>query len=204
MRIFKITVFLFVILLTSGCSMGNNTKETAYEKINKKFIDIADYSSTGKIVMHSNKTSNEYEFTQYFKREDKYLLQYTNGISIIFNNNDVSIKNSELKSELNFESNSKEYIYFFVNSFFEKYFSGEDVSVSVDSAINEKYIVLECDTDGYRFKKQKLWIDIKTILPTKMEIYDENGFKAVSIFFDSFKFEKNIDETLFSVSSVSE
>ena len=122
-------------------------------------------------------------------------------IKIIFNDDTVGIRNENLNSELVFDTDSKEYSYFFINSFFNKYFSGEDAAVKTNSPINEKYIVLECQADGARFKKQKLWIDIKTVLPAKMEIIDSDNNIAARIVFESFSFNEKIDDSLFILSS---
>lgn len=195
MRIFKLLVCVLAFTLISGCAPGGNG-ENAYEKINKKYINISDYAAGGNITIYGNKSQNTYDFTQYYKN-GKYLLQYKDDLGIIFDKKSVVIKNNVLKSQIAFDSDSMDYYYFFVNSFFEKYFTEQNVTVKTASSDNEKFVVLECETGDKHYKKQKLWINAKNTLPSKMQIFDGNDTLKAEIRFLDFKFVKSVDENIF-------
>lgn len=187
--------------MTAGCA-NNTTEETIYQKINKKYIDIGDYSAKGTITVHSNKTENSYQFEQYHKAPDRFLLKYVeDGITVLLEEGATTVKNEKVNSEISLSASKDQYLCLFIDSFFKSYYTGETTTVKTAGGLVDKTMMLECnlDDDAHAACKQRLFIDTKTILPVRMEILDETEKVIAEIAFESFKFEKELEDSVFDI-----
>ena len=196
MKLIKTFFALIVVIAISGCSTGNNTNENVFEKINKKYINIPSYTASGILTVVGNKSENSYNFSQVYKSQNQFRMDF-DDIIFISTDDGVFVRNNKINSNVDANNLKSEMYLYFVNSFFKQYFTCENIKLP-DVSKKER-VVLECDTQHKYLIKGRLYLNSKTLIPEILEFYDANGICKYKIEIKQFKFEKNIKDDLFNI-----
>ena len=171
----------------SGCKTKEQYTETIHERIHKNFSDIKSYITKCTITIHAQKDSVYDVKMSYNKDNDTYKMAY-DDISIVINNDDAKIT----KDGMSLKTRSSDaYMPMFLNTFFKYYYAGEESSITVSSIKDFGTTTLETvlSENDDNASMQKMWIDNKTALPLKSEIYTSDGSLYMEIIFKSFEFK---------------
>ena len=177
--------------MLSGCKTDNSS---IHDKIHGRFYNIPSYSAKCNVTITSNKTKNTYDITAVYDCEaGRYRIDAENFSVILGDGNAQIINGGTVTSAPVDDSN----MLMFVNTFFESYYVGE-ASVKTSSVISDD-VLLECDivNPPKYANSMKLWIDSKTVLPTKMGVYDKDESEKIFVEFTEFKILNKVDENVF-------
>ncbi len=186
------TFATIVVLVLSGC---NADKLSIHDKIHQRFYNISSYSAKCNVTITSNKTKNNYAINAVYDCEsERYRLDYEN-FSIILGDENAQIINDGKVTSAPVEGSN---MLMLINTFFESYYVGEASYIQTNAAVSGDTL-LECDIiNPPEFaSNMKLWINSKTILPTKMGVYDKDGNEKIFVEFSEFKILNKVDEDIF-------
>ena len=192
MKQHKLMVITLVIMLVlpitlCGCESREKYTETIHERIHSNFSDIKSYITKCSITVHSQKDHVYDVQMSYDSDSDVYKMAY-DDISIKLEDDSAKITKGDVSLKTR---SSDSYMPMFVNTFFKYYYAGEESSIYVSNIKNFGTTTLETplsqnDTNA---SLQKLWIDNKTAMPVKSEIYKADGNIYMEIIFKSFEFK---------------
>lgn len=185
-----IIIIAMLVLMTNlcGCESREKYAETIHNRIHENFADIGSYVAKSTIIIHSQKDSVYEVKMSYDKENETYKMAY-DDINIVLEKDTAKITKGgvSLKSR-----SSNSYMPMFVNTFFKFYYAGEESSITVSKTKDFGSTVLETtlSQNDKNAVTQKIWVDNKTALPLKSEIYKEDGNTYMEIIFKSFEFRK--------------
>jgi len=202
--ILAITAIILTIVLTSCGVNGKHTYAKIYDKYSK---DLTSFSAVARVTVASNLTVKEYKVEQLYRRPDKFKVEVlspetSKGAKYIFADGKLRFVPpagvSSVVSELgNYVPSDKSYM--FVPDFFDGYVKSEAENYTVVRDVGGRQTVLDAvmkNDNIYRFS-QKLWVDNKTLLPSKLETYDINGKPTLTVVFEDFKWNEKLDDEIF-------
>ncbi len=186
------TFTIIVVLALTGCSAS---KLSIHDKIHQRFYNLPSYSASCNVTITSNKTKNTYKVNALYDcQSGRYRLDY-DKFAIILGNGNAQIVNDGKVTSAPVESSN---MLMLINRFFESYYVAESSSIKTNAAISGDTL-LECDiiNPPAFASNMKLWINSKTILPTKMGVYDKDGNEKIFVEFTEFKILNKVDESIF-------
>lgn len=200
-------LFAFVLLFT-GCGTSKTAKdEAAYDKIQKRLINLESYAATGTVTYISNKNTHTYEVSQFCKMTGEYRVEVTGpekvkGNITVCDGKTIAQFNSRITGKLivGTQDTSERYE-IFLTSFVKNYVKSQEVSVSVANMDENVCTVLEAKIPGGHpyLASEKLWVDNTTLDPVKLVIYDPDGGERVVVNFIIFEYNKELDDKLFLI-----
>lgn len=190
--IFVVIFFIiFCIFYYKNFLFGNNIIKNRSEKeIEQILNNLQNYNAQIDVTVTSNKTKNCYQMYQEVKQD--YSMQKIingenlDGLKIEINQNNLKIQNTKLKLEKIYE-NYKDILNnaMFLNTFAKEYQTQENITNYYEE--NDEIILevtLQNNQNTY-IKYKKLYINTKTLLPTKLEIRDNNKNETISIIYNN-------------------
>ncbi len=194
-----------VILMMSAAGCGTKiVSHDIYSEIYEKYNDMKSYTAEAEVTVISNSTSKQYTMRQYYTADGKYkteILQPQNiaGTSCVFVGGDVYLNSAFGAHTLLEQYIPSDKDCLFIPDFFSGYYRSEENAVTSVSDLSGTQTKLTSLLDGsnrYRFE-QSLWVDNKTLLPSRMETYDVNGDMVLQVVFRDFKYNDKIDASVF-------
>lgn len=198
---------MLLIVVLAGCSSKGGTSKAPFEKAQKMLHDMKTYKCTAIITFISNKNNSVFKVMQHGKMPDKYRMivlepeklkntvTMSDGDKII--QMDTRVNGKVIVAKPNKARNSV-----LINSFVKNYFQGEDSAVNASNMNGGDFVVLEATIPGddqVPVKTQKLWIDSKTIKPVMMKVYDKEDNERITIKYEEFEYNCEIDDNLFKI-----
>lgn len=190
-------VIVFIIINKTGyktINIGDNMNNKSISNIEKYIINIKSYETEATIKVISNKNENEYKVAQKFVSPNLYTMEILEpenlkGVTIVYNGNTLKISNSQLGLSKIYENYSEiTNNNIFLNNFIKDYISSEESSYVVE---NEQAIFTTNIVDENRYAKtKKLYVDINTSKPIKLEIEDVNQKCLVYILYNEVTLNK--------------
>lgn len=195
---FKKIIFWICIIIIIGCSIlyiffnkntakvskiGNNSSS---QEIVEYILNINSYQSKIDVEIQSNKNAGQYIIKQEYKKNEfnmQEIIEPENiqGIKIIKKDNKLSLENSKL--ELTSVLENYKYVtdnVLDLESFIENYKT--DNNANYEEKNNQ--IIMNTSNDANKYTKyRKLYIDLNTGNPTKMEIMDTNKNTTINIIY---------------------
>lgn len=180
-------------------TIGNNINKST-ESVIEYILNISSYKAKIQVTVNSNKTTNQYELTQEYSRPNisKQIVNkpdYISGLIMKYDGNNLILENTNLSISKVYEK----YQYLnnnclWLNSFIENYKSIEEAVIKE----TEDEIILEVkDNSNIYTNTKKLYIDKKTIKPTRLEIMDNNKKNRIYIIYKEIEINStNKDEIL--------
>ncbi len=202
LKIFFIIFFIIFVLIFfiqrayKTIKVGNNISKSSDDLI-EYILNISSYEAKLEVTVYSNKTTNKYRLEQYFL-EPNYSKQIVKeprnieNLEIVYNGKNLEIRNTNLGLSKIYEN----YHYLndnilWLNFFIESYKNEYDVEE------NEEEIILSCKVEKYDCK-EKLHINKKTSLPTKIEVLDNNNRTRIYIEYKEIKLNNIRENNIFA------
>lgn len=184
-----ILLIFFLILYYNTSIFGNNIIIKDENKIVDYVLnDIKEYEAEIEVTVNSNKTQNVYKMKQVESNEYSSLELLStgkiNGLKIEFKDGNLKVQNTILKLDKIYENyepimqNS-----LFLNAFIQDFKIGEESTTYQE----EDQIIFETKVDSnnrYNVYK-KLYVDTKTIKPSKLEIKDNTKNTTICIIYNN-------------------
>lgn len=196
LMIFLLLIFLLILLqvVYKTNKNGNNICKSNDDLI-EYILNITSYEAKLEVTINSNKITNKYELEQYFMKPNysKQIVKEPKNIEnleIIYNENGLEVRNgnlslSKIYQNYNYLNNNVLWLNFFIENYKKEY--------SIEE--NNEEIILQTNINNYACK-EKLYINKKTSLPTKIEVLDNSNNTKVYIQYKEIKLnnikEKNI------------
>lgn len=178
---------LVLMTMLFGCESREKYAETIHDRIHESFADIKSYDAKCIVTVHAQKDHVYDVAISYNQKNDSYKMTY-DDISVTLENGTAKIT----KDGVSLKTRSADsYMPMLVNNFFKYYYAGEESSINVAKIKSFGTTTLECTLPGgdKNAAAQKLWIDNKSALPSKSEIYKSDGSTYMEIIFKSFEFK---------------
>lgn len=201
MKIFKKPVFIAVVILMiiifvgviikvssnkdyKNINIGNNK---SIKEIEEFILNIKSYKANLEVTVTNNRNENKYkisqEVTQNYEKQKILEPEEINGLEMLYENGKLEIKNTQLnlsKIYENYPNMSDNSL--FLTQFIEIY---KDLTEKGIELLDENTVVMNVKTDMNRYNiEQKLYIDKKSLKPTKLEIIDNNNKTKVYILYN--------------------
>lgn len=195
--IVTIVLIFFMQIAYKNIRNGNNISNQTDDLI-EYILNISSYEAKLEVTVNSNKTENKYVIEQYYKSPNysKQIVkepQNIENLETIYNGSDLEIKNTNLGISKIYEN----YSYLNENILWLNFF--------IDSCNNNKYvveedgeeIVLSNNIEKYSYK-EKLYINKKTSLPTRIEIKDNNNQNKIYIEYKEIRLNNIQENNIFA------
>lgn len=198
-----IAVLTVFVLAISSCGCQSHSHDV-YEEIYKRYNNLESFSATAEVLVKNDKGENTYKVKELYEAPDRVFLEITEpdilkGSGLWTSNGEVRLVSGFGHSEGVGNDLVTRRGVLFVSDFFEAYFKSEETSVKASSADGSPVTVLECYLNGKNRNRfmQKVYIDNKTFLPLKMETLDVDKKPVVTVTFQDFQRNCDIDEEVF-------
>jgi len=204
--VFFVSIFIVICIIFSACSTKEKSK-SPMEKIQEKLTTMESYACIADLTYVSNKGKNTYRTKQYYKMSGEYRIEITapeqvKGLVTVFDGKKVMQYNPRILGEaVNEIPESKNTYEIFLGTFLKNYLQSEDVTLEVFNNNNEEYTVLEAviPEGGKYLATEKLWVSNKTLNPAQLVIYDTEGKERIIVKYGDFKYNVNLDDTIFQL-----
>lgn len=200
MRIFRIFVFISVLLILTSCqtSETDNTNDAL-----GKLMNMKSYVTNAEITYISDKSTVQYKGVHTAQDNGKYCIEISEpsenaGDKVLFDGKMIwhySKTNDDKISVAIPDRPERQQIILF-----------EFIKNMVDTNNEQTEADGECTVFSAQMPKmhkymttEKLWLNNKTLLPEKLIIYDDDGNERVKVEFSDFKYNAEIDENAFTV-----
>jgi outer membrane lipoprotein-sorting protein len=202
-----ICILIIVCVVFTGC--GVLKPEKNFEKMSKRLLKLTAYTCDVTMRVTNNKSTMEYKLKHFYKSPDKYRVEILapkelEGQVTIYNGSSSYIYHPGINQYLVTEnfSGSVEYNAF-IGSFMDHIRKTDDIKVSIEKEGEKELIVLEFEVlepNNY-MRMEKLWIDAEAIVPIKAEIYGNDGKTTVSVGYNNFVYNPNLDDRDFIITN---
>lgn len=167
-------------------NIGNNNSNKTLEEVEDYILNIHSFKATLEITIKSNKNTNKYVVSQtHNENEDiQEVIEPENikGVRLIHKGNSLKVENTSLKLEKIFdnypyiESNS-----LWLNSFISEYETSEARNIFKQ----DENIIMQTEIKGdSKIKHKQLFLDAKTLKPTKLSIQGNNKNEIIYILYN--------------------
>ena len=203
----KLTAFFLTLMISlSVCACGFSDRDMdIYEKIHKKYLKMESYSADLDMTVFSNKTKNRYFVSQKTCEPDKFYTLVTDPdglFAVTTITNGAVTKVSTDSSDYALTVPSNEYLdLLFVNNFLKAYYASEETSLNVDTSFakgNKTTLSVETNHPDSTIKKVSLSFDNESLAPDSISVFGENDTLLATAKYENFKFNDNIDPSVFS------
>lgn len=167
-------------------NIGNTNTNKTLEEVKDYILNINSYKATLEVTIKSNKNTNKYILTQIHNKDTdiQEIIKPDNikGVRLTYKNQTLKIENTNLNLEKIYnnypyiESNN-----LWLNSFIEQYKIADNPNISIqDETI---FMSFEVKNDPI-IKHKELYLDKKTLKPTKLLIQDNNKNEIIYILYN--------------------
>lgn len=193
----KIVIFVIIFIIIFGIFyyknflFGNNiSKNRTENKIENILNNLTHYNAQINVTVNSNKTQNSYVIYQEVR--ENYSMQEIKegegikGVKIELDNQKLKISNTKLNLEKVYEKyNNLLNNAIFLNTFAEDYKNSENDTKYTQENEN---LILEIKLNNSQntyIQYKKMYVNSKTLLPTKLEIKDNTKKETICIIYNN-------------------
>ena len=200
-RALFITILLCVLLI--GCKGGVLSSQEVLDRMG----NADTYNSECIMKVQNNKSVFTYNLKQYYKRQDKYRVEFyddTGGIkqTIIYNDNKCGVFHTGISKPFLSDNfiGTKEHSSF-LSAFIANYKEDEKAEEALDTSEGNNYYIFTCNLENQNtyFKKSILRVDAKNAVPKLLIILGDKDNKTIEISYVNFSYNVPIDDSLFSL-----
>lgn len=185
-----ILLIIFFIILSKkdykNINIGNNISNKTLDDVEEYILNISSYKAKLEVTINSNKNTNKYILTQVHNKDEdvQEIISPENikGMKLLYKDNTLTIKNTML--DLQKVYNNYPYIEsnnLWLNSFIEEYKISKNKKIFNE---DENIIILiEVSMDS-KIKYKELYLDKKTLKPTKLLLQDNNKKAIIYILYN--------------------
>ena len=183
-------LIIFIINFTrkdyKNINIGNNISNKTLDDVEEYILNISSYKAKLEVTINSNKNTNKYILTQVHNKDEdvQEIISPENikGMKLLYKDNTLTIKNTML--DLQKVYNNYPYIEsnnLWLNSFIEEYKISKNKKIFNE---DENIIILiEVSMDS-KIKYKELYLDPKTLNPTKLLIQDNDKNEIIYILYN--------------------
>lgn len=201
----KIILFLFIILLLTGC--GKVSKKDIINSINKNIDNKNGYKLSGKLTVTNNDEVYNYDINVSYKKPDYYNVKLTNKSNdhtqvILKNKSGVYVLTPSLNKSFRFQSdwpynNSQIYL----------------INTIVNDMEKDTKSTFKKDNDRYLFKTKVLYpnnsklvnqsiVMDKDLNIKEVKVYDKNDIEVMKMVFDKIDYSPKFKKDEFELDSI--
>lgn len=181
---------IFIINFTrkayKNTNIGNNISNKTLDEVEDYILNISSYKAKLEATINSNKNTNKYILTQIHNKyedvQEVILPENIKGMKLTYKDKTLTIQNIVL--DLQKVYNNYPYIEsnnLWLNSFIEEYKIAKNKKISV----KDENIVMSIEIIGdSKIKYKELYLDKKTLKPTKLLIQDNNKKEIIYILYN--------------------
>ena len=185
-----VLLIIFIINFTrkdyKNINIGNNISNKTLDDVEEYILNISSYKAKLEVTINSNKNTNKYILTQVHNKDEdvQEIISPENikGMKLLYKDNTLTIKNTML--DLQKVYNNYPYIEsnnLWLNSFIEEYKISKNKKIFNE---DENIIILiEVSMDS-KIKSKELYLDKKTLKPTKLLLQDNNKKAIIYILYN--------------------
>jgi len=191
-------IFVFFIHQVYKTIKNGNTIIKSETDLIEYILNISSYKATLEVTVNSNKTTNKYILEQTYL-EPHYSKQVVKepenikDLQIIYDGKKIEIKNTNLGLSKIYEN----YTYLNENILWLNYFINICNNKGYIIEENDDEIILIAKIEQYNYKGM-LYINKKTSLPTKIEIFDNSNKSKVYIEYKEIKLNNIQENNIFA------
>lgn len=187
-----ICIIIIVCGLFTGCRGLDPMKNL--EEINKKLLELEDYTCDVRMMVTNNKSTMEYKLKHFYKSPDNYRLEVIAPLELmgqvtIYNGKSSYIYHPGIRQYLVTEDFTVSLEYnSFIGSFIEYIRTPDRIKASTVKEGKKELYVLEFEipeSNSY-MSVERLWLDPVEAVPVRAEIYGEDGKKNIEVFYYNF------------------
>lgn len=183
-------LIIFIINFTrkdyKNINIGNNISNKTLDDVEEYILNISSYKAKLEVTINSNKNTNKYILTQVHNKDEdvQEIISPENikGMKLLYKDNTLTIKNTML--DLQKVYNNYPYIEsnnLWLNSFIKEYKISKNKKIFNE---DENIIILiEVSMDS-KIKYKELYLDKKTLKPTKLLLQDNNKKAIIYILYN--------------------
>ncbi len=205
---------LWFLILTTACvlcsckSFGVKPKPLSnYENVHNQLAKMESYACESEIKIVSNKSSSTYTIRQFCKKTGEYRIETLNpemlsGSVTTFDGTQLSHYNPRIRGKLSIAaSGENDNVETLLTTFLKNYEGSDEVSVLAGNFDESDTTVLEAKIPGEHpyFSSEKLWVDNKTLAPTKLVIYDPDDSERVVVTYSRFEYNVKLEDNVFKL-----
>lgn len=189
--LFFLTQIVYKIIRT-----GNNISKSSNDLI-QDILNISSYEAELEVTINSNKTTNKYLLHQYYLKPNlsKQIVKSPSNIEnleIIYKENKLEIKNTNLGISKIYQN----YTYLNENILWLSSILENCNKNRYTTEETENEIILNTQINEY---KEKLYINKKTNLPTKIEVLDNSNKTKIYIEYKEIKLNNIQQDNIFAL-----
>ena len=181
--IFILAVIFFIKSNYKNNKIGNNK---SIEEIENYILNIKNYKATLTINVKNNRNENNYKIMQEVNAEyEKQTViepEEIKGLEIVLKDKKIEVKNTNLNLSNIYENYPNVYENnLFLTQFIENYKLQKESNIK----IKENYIIMEIKTENNKYDDtQRLYVNMDTLKPEKLEILQNNNTIRVYILYN--------------------
>ena len=183
--IILIILFFLISITYKKIQSGKTIHKSTFDYIDY-ILNIHSFEAKTMVTIQSNKTTNQYFIEQYYKEPNYFkqvIIEPSNiaNLETIYNGNSLILKNTNLGLTKIYEN----YPYLNENVLWLKAFIQKD-KTKWTKIENGEEIILSSNENMYHYQKT-IYINSRTMLPSKMEIIDNSNQAKVYIEYKEIK-----------------
>lgn len=195
-----------VILMITLTSCKSVVQHDVYSKIYEQYNAMQSYIATAAVTVANNKGESVYRIRQYYSAPDRYRMDILDSegnaeTTYLFNGGTITLHSRSGGDVTLDDSLVTEKDYVFLPDFFADYFRSQDSFVSAARDLNGAQTELGtmcAAADPSRFR-QSLWIDDKTLVPSRLITYDADGNEVLCVSYENFSLNERMDDAVFQL-----
>lgn len=198
---------LFMTILLCMLLTGCKGRTLSSQEVLSRMGDADTYTSESIMKVQNNKSVFTYNLKQYYKRQDKYRVEFYDDTdcimqTIIYNGNKCGVFHTSISKPFISDNfiGTKEHSSF-LSAFIANYKKDEKAEEVMDKSEGNDYYIFTCKLDNQNsyFKKSILKVDAKNAVPKLLTILGENDNKTIEISYANFSYNVPIDDLLFNL-----
>ena len=186
-------VLLFYLIRSRTIIMDEEDYLTKLKELNKYSTDIT-------MTFKNDRVTDVYKGKLVFSREKGYILELDNGRRMIFNSDEIKIKDSITGDEyVRKTENDKIHKFIFLEEYIKLLYTDQKLNFTMQQENETEYLIihLKINEENDNMKTASLWVDKVKVEPKKIVVYNKDNKESISIEYRNFDKNYNDEETVF-------
>jgi len=204
---FLAAILVFAMTLAGCAAIQERVDASAYERIHRQLLSMESFMAQATVTYISNNNTHTYETVQHARASGEYRIEVTAppnvaGNITVFDGATISQFNPRVDGRVSqTTTESPERLELLLTSFVRNFIRSQEVSIAAASVNESAATVLEAQIPGEHpyMTTGRLWVDNETQMPIQMIIFDANNTERVIVIFNSFEYNVDIADDMFTV-----
>lgn len=186
-------VIMFYLIKNRTIIMNEEDYLTKLKELNKYSTDIT-------MTFKNDRITDVYKGKLLFSREKGYILELDNGRRMIFNSDEIKVKDSIAGDEYVRKSeNDKIHKFIFLEEYIKLLYTDQKLNFTVQQEDETEYLILhlKINEGNDNMKTASLWVDKGKVEPKKIVVYNKDNKETIVIEYRNFDKKYNDEETVF-------